>query len=198
MDFDLVSGLGWREGLLAVAALLAVYVGLAYTRVRNLRRTESQAEKSPLTFSATAALAAYDAGQDGAEHVPMEVNAKEAREEKTDTLGSSDFPFPWNEPPSPQSSEQRLIALELEVDQLRKEVVGLRAEVALARVARPNREAPKANEPEISVTQLIAPQYSEAMQLAQQNIDALTISQQCGITRAEAELVAALVKNREN
>ena len=198
MDFDLVSGLGWREGLLAIAALLAVYVGLSYARVRNLRRTESQAEKSPLTFSATAALAAYDAGQGGAENVLPESNAKEAREEKTNTLGSTDFPFPWNEPPPPQSSEQRLIALELEVDQLRKEVVGLRAEVALARVARPNREVPKANDSKISVTQLIAPQYSEAMQMAKQDVDASTISQQCGITRAEAELVVALVKNREN
>ncbi len=60
-------------------------------------------------------------------------------------------------------------------------------------------EEPKINEePRISVAQLIAPQYSEAMQLALKDVDAASISQQCGITRAEAELVAALVRNRDN
>ena len=45
---------------------------------------------------------------------------------------------------------------------------------------------------------MIAPQYSDAMQMALQHHDAATISQQCGISRAEAELVVALVRNRDN
>ena len=48
------------------------------------------------------------------------------------------------------------------------------------------------------LAQMIAPQYSDAMQMALQHHDAATISQQCGISRAEAELVVALVRNRDN
>lgn len=48
------------------------------------------------------------------------------------------------------------------------------------------------------VTQNISPLYSEAMQKAILGQDAASISRDCGISRAEAELVAALVKNRDN
>ncbi len=84
------------------------------------------------------------------------------------------------------------------MDQLRREVVGLRDEVLLFREAKQPEKDLVREEPRASVTQLIAPQYSEAMQLALKEVDPAVISQQCGITRAEAELVAALVRNRDN
>jgi hypothetical protein len=42
-----------------------------------------------------------------------------------------------------------------------------------------------------------SPLYNDAMQMATQGLDAASISQHCGISRAEAELVVALVRNRE-
>ena len=43
-----------------------------------------------------------------------------------------------------------------------------------------------------------SPLYNDAMQMAAQGQDAATIAQQCGIARAEADLVVALVRNRND
>ena len=81
-------------------------------------------------------------------------------------------------------------SLNRELAQLRKEVGGLRAEVLLLR-----EEQRREREPPPPV-QVISPLYSDAMQMALQGHDAATIAQHCGIARAEAELVVALVRNR--
>ena len=199
MDVEFLSLLGRREGLIAIVVLLVAYVAVVFLRMRRLKRMEAQARAAPLSFSASAAVAAYGAGQVAPESpAPTGPRGVENASGEASTLGSSDFPFPWNEPPSSNSQEQRIVTLEVEVDQLRKEVGGLRAELMLMREARQNEEPKFNEEPRISVAQLIAPQYSEAMQLALKDVDAASISQQCGITRAEAELVAALVRNRDN
>ena len=41
MDFEALAGLGWREGLIAIIALLAVYVVVAFLRIRRLKRDAS-------------------------------------------------------------------------------------------------------------------------------------------------------------
>lgn len=64
-----------------------------------------------------------------------------------------------------------MAVLEVEIDQLRKEVGGLRAEILMLRetvqraAVKPVPEKPR----QPSVTELIAPQYSEAMQLAKKS-----------------------------
>ena len=50
----------------------------------------------------------------------------------------------------------------------------------------------------VEVTSNVSPIYNDAMQYALQGHDAATISQNYGISRAEAELVVALVRNRES
>ena len=50
----------------------------------------------------------------------------------------------------------------------------------------------------VEVTSNVSPIYNDAMQFALQGHDAATISQNYGISRAEAELVVALVRNRES
>ena len=47
------------------------------------------------------------------------------------------------------------------------------------------------------VAQNVSPLYNDAMQMARQGHDAATISQHCGIARAEAELVVSLARNRD-
>ncbi len=184
MEFELWANLGWREGLWAVSALLAVYVLVIFLRMRRLRQERALA--FPLTPVATqSAVAAYAAVQEA----PPAVALSETKE----PLGAPEFQFPWNEPPCEVAvNDETLRRLESELTQLRKEVGGLRAEVLLLR------EALQRAPGKTGVAQQISPQYSEAVQLAGHGRAAGEISQQCGISRAEAELVVALVKNRAN
>ena len=62
MDFEALAGLGWREGLIAIIALLALYVVVAFLRIRRLKR-----DALPLAvdrFAAQSATAAYAAMQE--------------------------------------------------------------------------------------------------------------------------------------
>ena len=124
----------------------------------------------------------------------------EANEATSEDLPASPVPlaepseaaFPWNEPP-PEIRGQKLIeSLEREVAQLRQEVGGLRAELLDLR------EEQRRELAQSQVTQNVSPLYSDAMQLALQGQSAVTISHHCGISRAEADLVVALVRNRED
>ena len=99
--------------------------------------------------------------------------------------------FAWNEAPPGAAGAQLFESLEREILQLRKEVGGLRAEVLLLREEQ-RRELAQSRAP-----QNISPLYSEAMQMALRGQDAASIAQQCGIARAEAELVVALVRNQD-
>ena len=191
MEFDFLANLGWREGLVAVVGLLAVYVVFIFLRMHGLRQEELRARTTPLTFTASSAVAAYGAEQT----VP---SVEEGKVQAPGDLGTPDFPFPWNEPPADTPQEQRLARLEMDVEQLRKEVGSLRAEVLVLREALQRSATPAIKETKPSAAELIAPQYSEAMQLARKRVNPVDISQQCGITRAEAELVAALVRNNDN
>jgi len=101
---------------------------------------------------------------------------------------------------------RQVSSLENEVAQLRKEVGGLRAEVLLLReeqrrlmeVAEVAAADVLPEEEIVEVTSNVSPIYNDAMQYALQGHDAATISQNYGISRAEAELVVALVRNRES
>lgn len=94
----------------------------------------------------------------------------------------------WEEPvPQPLFMQ----GVEAEVVQLREEVDALRSEVAALRDELHNEIA------HMRATQTVSPLYSDAMQMATLGHDAATIAERCGISRAEAELMLALVKNQE-
>ena len=188
MDFDFLSGFGWRECLMALIALLVIYMAVAYGRMRHLKRAEHVDSPVQPGFSPSSALAAYQA-----EQAPAREAAKASAPE-----AKPGFQFPWEDAAGDHPFVKQIEALESEVEQLRREVGGLRAEVLVLRETSQRVLAMPKEEPKPTVTQAIAPQYSEALQLALKDVDAAEISHQCGITRAEAELVAALVKNRDN
>jgi hypothetical protein len=184
MDFEALAGLGWREGLIAIIALLAAYVVIAFLRIRRLRH-----EASPVDHLASqSAAAAYAAMQE-----PALSESATATDPPEASAPATPAPpgFAWNEPPPAATGAQALENLEHEILQLRKEVGGLRAEVLLLREAQ-RRELAEARAP-----QNVSPLYSEAMQMALRGQDAASIAQQCGIARAEAELVVALVRNQD-
>lgn len=182
MGFDWVENLGWREALVAIVALLVFYVVFVFFRFRRLKRARV-ALNHPDPLLAKSAVAAYASVQEPVlsfnpgEPIPL--------------AEPSEAAFPWNEPPPEIPGQQRIEALERETAQLRKEVGGLRAEVLVLR------EEQRREHAQAQVAQNVSPLYSDAMQMAMQGHDAATISQHCGIARAEAELVVALVRNRD-
>ena len=166
------------------------------------------AASTALTISAMAAqsaVAAYSAVQEPELRTEPESARPDREKREPEPLAApTDAAFPWNEPPGETALQRQVALLESEVAQLRKEVGGLRAEVLMLReeqqrvmdVAAELPEAEVVEEP-VEVASNVSPLYNEAMQFALQGLDAAAISQSCGISRAEAELVVALVRNRD-
>ena len=204
MDFDFPTNLSLRDALIVLVALLALYVIVAFWRINRLKRRKA-AELSPSPTASHTAVAAYTAVQEPALNAaPAAVEPDPARREPEPLAAPSDAAFPWNEPPGETPLHRLIASLENEVAQLRKEVGGLRAEVLVLREEQRRlvdvAEAAVADivpEEVVEVTSNVSPIYNDAMQFALQGHDAATISQSYGISRAEAELVVALVRNRE-
>ena len=203
MGLDALAYLGWREAIVALAAVLTIYVVVVFLRINRLRR-ERQAQ--PASAASRAAVAAYAEGQHpffappylGPE--PVETNAArtEPDEPAPEPLAApSEAAFPWNEAPPPEAplvETPQLAALEREVHQLRQEIIGLRSELQAWRVSQQQAEERAA--PPVQMPPPISPLYSEPMQMAMHGASAGEISMHCGISRAEAELVTALARNR--
>ena len=193
MDIDLLSSLGWREGLIAIIALLVLYILVMFLRMRRLQRDLRVAGVSPRV--AQSAVAAYAAAQDPEAIpavTPVEPVAAAAAVETTARVAADAPEFPWNEPP-PEIPGQALIdALQREVYQLRCEVDELRGEVLAAR----EDFRRQLTQTEGAALEASSPVYNGAMQMAVQGHDATTIAHHCGIARAEADLVVALARSR--
>ena len=203
MGLDALAYMGWREAIVALAAVLTIYVVVVFLRINRLRR-ERQAQ--PASAASRAAVAAYAEGQHpffappylGPE--PVETNAArtELDEPAPEPLAApSEAAFPWNEAPPPEAplvETPQLAALEREVHQLRQEIIGLRSELQAWRASQQQAEERAA--PPVQMPPPISPLYSEPMQMAMHGASAGEISMHCGISRAEAELVTALARNR--
>ena len=138
MGLDALAYMGWREAIVALAAVLTIYVVVVFLRINRLRR-ERQAQ--PASAASRAAVAAYAEGQHpffappylGPE--PVETNAArtDLDEPAPEPLAApSEAAFPWNEAPPPEAplvETPQLAALEREVHQLRQEIIGLRSEL---------------------------------------------------------------------
>jgi hypothetical protein len=199
MDLAALLNPGWRAALIVLIALLALYVVFVLWRMRRLRPPAA-----PAAGGAAEALAAYAAVQ-----APAQAAAA------TETSGDPSPPpasaptepgFAWNEPPAPLPEEARLAGLERDAAQVRRELAALRAEVRVLdeslgalreETLRELAQARSQAQTQARVVQNASPIYSDAMQMAMQGHSAADISEHCGIARAEAELVVALVRNRD-
>ena len=187
MGFEVLANLNWRWVLIALVVLLALYVVVAFLRIRRLKQRGKSVTNAVEPFVAQTAVAAYKAVQQpDSSDVPVALAT-----EPEPLAAPSQAAFPWNEPPPEIPGQRQIEDLEREVLQLRKEVGGLRAEVLVLR------EEQRRETKQAQVTQNVSPLYSDAMQMAMQGHDAATVSQHCGISRAEAELVVSLVRNRD-
>lgn len=177
MNLEALANSSWREALVAIIALLVLYVLFALFRMRRLRR--EKAAGLAASGAAQSAVASYAAAQEEPLLSPDPEPAIEPA-------------FAWNEPPPEFPGQRRIESLERELAYLRSEVATLNDELALMR-DESRRELSQAR-----VAQNASPIYSDAMQMAMQGHDAMAISEHCGIARAEAELVVALVRNRDD
>jgi hypothetical protein len=186
MDFEFLASLSWREMLLALVVLLAIYIMVAFLRINRLKREARFAQELPpgaVQDTVQSHAAAQEPGQEapapnGVQAGPTELSVS-AKEQAS----------AWNERFSKTSELRRIKVLEQDLAQLRREIGGLRAEVQSLREEQ-RRESSK-----VKITQSVSPFYSDAMQLATQGREAADISVLCGISRAEAELVVALARN---
>jgi type IV secretory pathway VirB10-like protein len=210
----MLANLSWRELLIAACVLLAVYAAFVFFRINALKQDK------PLIHLAAAspphpAVAAYAAEESGVSpfHAPEPpTTASPPVPEKPQPRRKFSAKYEPQEPvlrdaaeeTSSQKAERKTLALEREVEQLRKEVGGLRAEILLLREAcrETVERSEKAEREEVEerkhVIPPISPFYNDAMQMAAQGESIESISQFCGISRAEAELVVALARNRDN
>lgn len=184
MDSEALVNLGWREALIAIIALLVLYVALVLLRMRRLRRPAEQGAGAPPVAPQHAATA-YAAVRDVDAPPPTPPVPSEPS-------------FAWNEPPEPFAGQERVEALEREAAQLRQEVGSLRAELHVVNEDLASvREELQRTLLQTRTVQNASPLYSDAMQMAMQGHSAADISEHCGIARAEAELVVALVRNSD-
>jgi hypothetical protein len=190
MNFEFPASLSWREMLLTLVVLLAVYIVFAFLRISRLRRERQMArELSPdVVESAAQPRAALRETGRKTEAAPADAAAQADLAELP--AAAKEQMLLRNERHSRTLELRRKVdVLEQDLAQLRREIGGLRAEVQTLREEQ-RREISK-----VKITQSASPFYSDAMQLATQGREAADISVLCGISRAEAELVVALARN---
>ncbi len=185
-DYELL--IGWREALLGAVALLVLYVLVVAFRLRRLR---------PPVQPASGEVSATDASGDNSlpdsPDGPLpDFASSSVSPYPTIDVSVGERDFPWNEPPEPPGNDERFAAIATELAQVRTELATARSEIAALR------EEIRQQVERVEAAQHVAPIYGDAMQMALAGHDAATIAQRCGVARAEAELVVALIRNRDN
>ncbi len=218
--------IGWfslRELLIGVIAGLWIYWIYTFLRLQQLKRRNELFFSPPQEFrepalgsvktpsAAEERTAAVGADKNNASESAWEKKWEEARQEiRQERLQEShhephagsgqeekqgmqkNAPGAWFEPPERFVGEERVEDAERQIGILRDEVAALRSELAAMR-----NELWQQVE-RMKASQHISPIYGDAMQMATAGYDAGAIAERCGITRAEAELIAALGKRPED
>jgi hypothetical protein len=201
MDLELLGSLGWREGLMAVIALLLLYIIVLFFRLRRLQH--GVPALSPM--AAQSAVAAYAAIQepDSAKVAAVEPDrpGRCRRGEWTTSVGrrvgarrhsrsgQAGIPLERASSRDSRAGDDRCPAA-------RGLPVALRGGRVARRSAGCARGFPAPVWQSTASAQSASPLYNDAMQMAIQGHDATTIAHRCGIARAEADLVVALARNR--
>lgn len=168
---------GVREAILALVAVLSLYLVVVLFRLaRHRRDTQPPAAPEP---SETADDAV---GRSSA--VASEPGPEEAAVSR-DLLNELEI----------QQLRQDVTRLRTDCDFLRRELAVMRHDVdQLGEQARSEQQAAQAARERTQYTRPVSPQHSEAMLLAGRGMSAVQVAEHCGISVAEAELVCALAK----
>lgn len=217
-----VNLLGWREIILTLILLIVLYMVWLIWRMRRLGQTRTPVSTSPpraepgLSSSPSSSSSADPPASTVA--MRRERERERDREEEEDALiysrrglhvdstksaNSANSADPVRRPPSlfdeSGLAEQTFMSgVAREMEESREEIESLRGALAALREEMDQLRAAFAQEVQSAhIAQNASPLYSEAMQMAVLGHDALTIAERCGISRAEAELVVSLMKNKE-
>lgn len=166
---------GLREGVILLIVLVAIYMLYVLISMRSLRRKKV----TPAPVSAPAGEARPAAGE------PL-LSLDDDSESVPPAVGNA-----WNHAAAEMAEGVLRHGLEQELEQLRDEVDILRGELAAMR------QDMKHELTQMRASQTVSPVYGDAMQLALSGYSPEAIAERCGIARAEAELVVALAKSRE-
>ncbi|CAB1367526.1 DUF2802 domain-containing protein [Denitratisoma oestradiolicum] len=162
-----LSGLGLRDGILLTAGLAGVYFVFLMLRLLQVKSRKQHAARRSVAVE-PAVNPGGGQGQDIAQD-------------------SADVPSAARPVPAPNFGDQlQRFGLESDFLRLQQELAILRGEVSVMRDELERLKAARS----------VSPLYSEAMNMAERGHDAAGIAGRCGISIAEAELVAALAKNR--
>lgn len=167
---------GWREAVVVLIVLVGGYMGFLLLRMGRLRRKLDPPAADVSAPGAAVADTPPLPGTDPGEQEASLPVAPPAWEEAPQQLARS---------PGAEGLEAEVLLLRDEVDALRGELAALRRELQ-AEIAQ--RRAPQA----------VSPLYNDAMQMATAGHNAATIAEHCGISRAEADLVVALVNGQRS
>lgn len=182
------SSLGLRDAILLVAGVAAVYFVFMLLRLMQIRRKNLlTAKPSSLTIGMGGNAGDLGTGKGlGNMPDPKQIHDDPVWSTETNTVGDE----PQLAPFAPKSEEAfsdqfKRFALEGEYAQMQRDLTNLKGEMQELR-----------DEVErLKAAQNVSPLYSEAVHLAQQGHDAAGIAGRCGISIAEAELVAALSRS---
>lgn len=181
------TSLGWRDVILLLAVIAAVYLAVMLLRLTRLggRRQAPPEERAPPE------LPRADAAEAEAPAAAFTVLPAPtfAWDEVEELLGETAPVNPAAQPAvaRPGGFGEHLAEhlarsdMEMEVQRMRDEMARMRAELEEMRMAR-----------------RVSPQYAEAMELAQRGLTAQDVADRLGISLAEAELVHALSRGEMN
>ena len=174
MSFNLAGlGIGLREGVLLLIAVVAIYMAFVLWRMRRV-------VPPPVVPKASGGAAVSPASDPLASSVaPRGAGLPEPEDQA------------WGRASRGMAEDLLRQGLEQEVAQLRDEVDALRSEVAALRGDLQQELT------HLRASQTVSPIYGDAMQLAAAGYDPATIAERCGIARAEADLVVALARSQE-
>lgn len=208
------ASLGWRDGILLLVALAAIYlmvmllklvqvrrrhpvqafnepaVGETVDTVSPLRRrAEPEPEPDVLPVSVAAAVSAY--AEEAAAHEPFAVPPAPSFEwsEVKELFGEEDVPAaPPVAVPRRSAGFGEHLSTHLARTDVEEEMQRMRDEM----------ERMRKEMEDLRAARRVSPQYAEAVELLQQGMTAQDVADQLGISLAEAELVEALSRGRSN
>ncbi len=201
---DLVT-LGWREAVQLIAGVIGLYLVFMVLRLVKVgKKSPANSATSGIAESLQRAptggnidaMIGLGRGMPPSDPSPSHSSIREAVEPTAHewstarfaaagaTAWATESPPPANDAASDFAQQLQRSSVDVDIQQLRRESAALREEVARLR------EELSA----IKAARNVSPLYSEAMSLAQNGVPADSIAGQCGISLAEAELVAALAR----
>jgi hypothetical protein len=171
---------GVREVILALVAVLSLYLVVVLFRLASHRRGAAQ---PAVPEPSRAEIADKPVGRSPA---PPSEQDQEQAEVSRDLLNELEI----------QQLRQDVTRLRADCDFLRRELAVMRHDVdQLGEQARnEQQQAAQAARERSQYTRPVSPQHSEAMLLAGRGMSAAQVAEHCGISVAEAELVCALAR----